>query len=277
MKQIDLHVHSLASDGAMTPTEVVEYAIEKGLAAFALTDHDTVVGIEEALKAAEGKNIHVIPGVEISCEYNGRDIHMLGLNIDYKSKEFIEKLEAAHASRYLRNEKMVKKLANAGFDISMEQINEEFPDAIITRSHISKHLMMKGYVSSITEGFKTLLDPGTPYYVPRERISPKEAIKWIHQAGGKAILAHPLLYHLSDEELWRLVCKLEYHGLDGLEAIYSCNVGNDRANMIKLAEEFDLHLSGGSDFHGINKPDIDLMTGKGDLYIPAMLLDDLGI
>lgn len=277
MKQIDLHVHSLASDGTMTPTEIVEYALEKGLSAFALTDHDTVAGIEEAMKAAKGKNIRVIPGVEISCEHNSQDIHVLGLNVDYKNKPFIEKLESAHTSRYFRNEKIVEKLSKDGFDISMEQIYKEFPNAIITRSHISKHLMRKGYVSSIAEGFQAYLNPGAPYYIPRQRISPKEAIHWIHQAGGKAVLAHPLLYPLTQKELWKLVYKLEACGLDGLEALYSCNVNKDQANMIKLAEELDLCISGGSDFHGINKPTIDLMTGKGDLYIPEMLLKDLGL
>lgn len=275
MNFIDLHVHSLASDGTFTPSELVDYAVKKGAVAFALTDHDTVAGVEEAINASKGKPVRVIPGVEISCEYNGKDIHILGLNIQYKDALFQERLASANASRYLRNEKMINKLAQAGFDISLQQIQEEFPDAIVTRSHISKHLMMKGYVSSITEGFHTLLDPGTPYYIPRERISPKDAIQWIHQAKGIAVLAHPLLYKLDDAELHTLLSTLHQYGLDGLEAIYSCNKGSDEENMINLANKFQLSISGGSDFHGANKPDIDLMTGKGDLYIPSQILENM--
>lgn len=275
MNSIDLHVHSLASDGTFTPSELVDYAVQKKAVAFALTDHDTVAGIHEAITASKGKPIRVIPGVEISCEYNGRDIHILGLNIDYKDAVFQERLASANASRSTRNENMIRKLAQAGFDISLQQIMEEFPDAIVTRSHISKHLMMKGYVSSITEGFRTLLDPGAPYYVPRERIAPKDAISWIHEAKGIAILAHPLLYKQNDAQLHTLLSTLQQCGLDGLEAIYSCNKGSDQENMIHLANKFHLRISGGSDFHGANKPDIDLMTGKGDLSIPAQILDNL--
>ncbi len=275
MKQIDLHVHSLASDGTFSPSELVRYAEEKGLFAFALTDHDTVNGIPEALQAAKDSAVRLIPGIELSCEYEGRDIHILGLNIDHEDPELLSHLEEFRSSRTVRNQQMAALLAENGFDISMEALTEEFPGAVITRSHIAKHLMQKGYVSSIEQGFDQYVGMNAPYYIPRKRLAPQQAIQWIHHAGGRAVLAHPLLYRLSPAKLWELTALLKACGLDGLEAIYSRNESGDEENMKKLAADFQLAVSGGSDFHGANKPHIDLMTGRGDLYVPASLLEKL--
>lgn len=277
MKLIDLHVHSLASDGTFSPSALVDYAIQKRLSAFALTDHDTVAGIEEALAAANDKPVRVIPGIEISCQYNGQDIHMLGLNINYKDSTLLQRLSDARKTRDTRNDKMIALLAANGFDISKEQIAAEFPDAVITRSHIAKHLMYKGYVSSITDGFDRYVGPQAPYYIPRERISPETAITWIHDAGGRAVMAHPLLYHLPPEELDTLTASLKDARLDGLEAIYSRNEGEDEQSMCALAARHGLAISGGSDFHGKNKPGIDLGVGRGNLSIPESLLGPLGL
>ncbi len=275
MKQIDLHVHSLASDGTLTPEELVKYGAEKGLSAFALTDHDTVSGIDRALGAGKEYGIRVIPGIELSCEYNGQDIHMLGLDIDHRDPVFLSRLEDFCRSRDIRNRQMTEALAKDGIDISMEQLLQEFPGAVLTRSHIAKHLMMKGYVSSVSQGFERYVGPLAPYYIPRRRISPEKAIRWIHEAKGKAVLAHPLLYHLAPEQLRELLTQLKQAGLDGLEAIYSQNTGEQEAQMKQLASEFRLAVSGGSDFHGSNKPGVDLMCGKGNLFVPETLLAPL--
>ncbi len=272
---IDLHTHTVLSDGTMTPEELVGYAEKKGLYALALTDHDTIGGIEAALLAASDKRVTVIPGIEISTTYQSRDIHILGLNIDRTDPGLLRHMEAYRQARMERTEKTARLLAADGYDISIEQLEEEFPVSVLTRSHISKHLMMKGYVSSITEGFRTMLDPGCRWYVPMGRISPEESIRLIHNAGGKAVLAHPLLYHFTPEELDAFVGHLKDEGLDGLEAIYSLNSGSDEADMKALATGYRLPITGGSDFHGSNKPDIDLGSGKGDMSVPRELLEPL--
>lgn len=275
MNWIDLHVHSSASDGTLTPAELVAYAKEKGLSAFALTDHDTVAGIDEARRAAAAVGLTLIPGIELSCKHEGQDIHMLGLGIDPGCPVLLTHLEDIQHARAVRNEIMLARLSEAGFDVSLKEFLETFPGASLTRTHIARLLMQKGYVASIQEGYERYVGNHSPYYVPKECLSPIEAISWIHEAGGKAVLAHPLLYHMSEEKLHAFVAQLSAHGLDGIEAIYSCNEGTDEDCMLALAKEFDLCVSGGSDFHGANKPSIDLMIGKGNLRIPAQLLDAL--
>ncbi len=279
MNYIDLHVHSTASDGSYTPSELVRYAIEKGLIAFALTDHDTTEGIDEALNEAELINdfspIKVIPGIELSAEYKGKDIHILGLNIDYHNKEFQDKIEYFRNIRAERNVKMIKLLNKHGFKITEEQLQERFKDAVITRAHFAIMLVECGYVKDKDIAFKKYLNPGCPCYVPRTRINVIDAISLIHLANGKAVLAHPLLYHFSEEELDSLVALLKANGLQGLEAIYSSNKWNDESRMKQLAQKYDLFITGGSDFHGLAKPTLDLGIGYGNLKVPAELLSNI--
>lgn len=279
MNYIDLHVHSTASDGSYTPSELVRYAIEKGLIAFALTDHDTTSGIDEALNEAELINdfspIKVIPGIELSAEYKGKDIHILGLNIDYRNKEFQKKIEYFRNIRAERNVKMIKLLNKHGFKITEEQLQERFKDAVITRAHFAIMLVECGYVKDKDIAFKKYLNPGCPCYVPRTRINVIDAISLIHLANGKAVLAHPLLYHFSEEELDSLVALLKENGLQGIEAIYSSNKWNDESRMKQLAKKYDLFITGGSDFHGLAKPTLDLGIGYGDLKVPEKLLSNI--
>ena len=279
MNYIDLHVHSTASDGSYTPSELVRYAIEKGLIAFALTDHDTTSGIDEALNEAELINdfspIKVIPGIELSAEYKGKDIHILGLNIDYRNKEFQKKIEYFRNIRAERNVKMIKLLNKHGFKITEEQLQERFKDAVITRAHFAIMLVECGYVKDKDIAFKKYLNPGCPCYVPRTRINVIDAISLIHLANGKAVLAHPLLYHFSEEELDSLVSLLKENGLQGIEAIYSSNKWNDESRMKQLAKKYDLFITGGSDFHGLAKPTLDLGIGYGDLKVPEKLLSNI--
>lgn len=265
---VDLHVHSAKSDGTFTPSELVSYALEKGLTAFALTDHDTVDGIDEALEAAKDKPITVIPGIEYSTEYHNRDIHIVGLFIDHKSPVFTEYLTRFQQSRTERNYKLCANLRSADIAITYEALLEMFPDAVITRAHYAKYLLSKGYVKSIKEAFDRYLGDHTPYFVHREKVTPKEVIQVTLQAGGVPVLAHPVLYKLGKEQLDILVSTLTEQGLKGIECIYSTYTNSDEREIKALAAKYNLLPSGGSDFHGANKPGLDLGVGYGRLYVP---------
>lgn len=292
---IDLHVHSTRSDGTYTPKELVDYAVLKGLKAFALTDHDTVDGLDEAIQYAEAlrqkqaeklqaaacdkaacKHIpEVIPGIEFSTEYQGRDIHIVGLYIDYKDKEFTRYLQSFIDSRTLRNQKMCRLLTEAGIDISYDKLLEEFPGSVITRAHYAKYMLNHGYIKSIKEAFERYVGDNCPYFVPREKVTPAQAVELTLKAGGVPVLAHPILYHMSDARLDKLVAELTESGLMGIEAIYSTYCTADERKIRNLAKKYKLLISGGSDFHGSNKPGLDLGVGYGKLYVPDEVLDNL--
>ncbi|MBR4356595.1 MAG: PHP domain-containing protein [Butyrivibrio sp.] len=275
MRAIDLHTHSTYSDGTFSVKELIDRAHEKELAAIALTDHDTVDGIDEAIEYAAEKypDLEVIPGIEFSTENEGKEVHVVGLYIDYHDKEFIDGLSAFIDSRTGRNIKMCKKLSEeAGIPISYEVLTEEYPGTVITRAHFAKFMVENGYVNSRNEVFDRYIGDHAPYYVEREKISPEDAINSILKAKGVPILAHPILYRLSDERLEALVSKLKDAGLVGIEAIYSTYELRDERQIKELAKKYDLLISGGSDFHGANKPDIDLGTGCGKLFVPEDLL-----
>lgn len=274
-KYIDLHVHSNASDGTYLPSELTEYAIEKGLYAFALTDHDTIAGIEEAKNKANGKVI-VIPGIEISADFHGTDLHILGLCVDYKNENFLNKVEKFKRLRYERNLKMIEKMNECGFPLTKEILFSRYgSDASITRAHFARYLLDEGFVKTKDEAFKKYLCKGGPCYVSRVLMTPKEAIESILEAGGYPVLAHPLLYKFDHDRLMGVISYLKELGLMGLEAIYSLNSVEDDNFLKKTAKRYGLFITGGSDFHGSNKPDIDLGVGKGNLYIPKELLDSM--
>ena len=272
MGQVDLHVHSTRSDGTYTPTELVNYAVEKGLSAFALTDHDTIDGIDEAVAAAKGKPVTVIPGIEYSTEYLGRDVHIVGLFIDYKAPAFVEYLSRFKQSRIDRNHKLCKNLQGAGIDITYDALIQMFPDAVITRAHYAKYLLAKGYVTSLKDAFTRYIGDHTPYFVHREKITPEEVIQLTLEAGGVPVLAHPTLYHLGNEQLDILVSTLKSKGLVGMECIYSTYSPAEEREMKALAAKYELIPSGGSDFHGENKPGLDLGTGYGKLYVDESIM-----
>ena len=277
MNYIDLHVHSNKSDGTLSPAMVVEHAAKCGLSAIALTDHDCIQGIREALDAASGLSapIRIIPGVEISAEYKKRDIHILGLMIDPENEALQNALNEALSERDRRNEKMVENLRRIGMDITMEDLLFGTKDTVITRAHFARCLIAKGYVKNSEEAFKKYLNSDTPYYVCRTYMSPKDAIHLIKNAGGIPILAHPLLYHLTLAEIEELIALLKSYGLAGVETIYSNNTGNDESIVRGLAHKFNLLITGGSDYHGANKPSIEIGIGKGNLKIPESILDSL--
>ena len=282
MRYIDLHVHSNCSDGTLTPEELVLRGIKNDLVAFALTDHDTVDGVARAVKkAAELANhIQVIPGVELSCQYDvspdrNVEIHILGYQIDYANETLLTTLQKVAKERDNRNKKMCDNLQKAGYPISYEELTEKFGNLIITRAHFAKLLLENGGVPSMDHAFHTCLAIDSPYFVNREYLTPKNAIALIQSAGGIPVLAHPLLYKMSVSEIRTMLDTLKSYGIRGIEAIYSRNHGTDEAFVRKLADEYELFITGGSDFHGSNKPDIEMGTGTGNLRIPVMLLENL--
>lgn len=277
MNYIDLHTHSNASDGTFPPAQVVERAFQKGLKAIALTDHDTVSGIDEALTAAKTfhNQIQVIPGTELSVAYQNRDIHILGLFIDHHDPYFQETTNLLIQRRELRNKKMITNLQQAGIPITIEALTQNNPDTVVTRAHFARFLVENNIVSTPNDAFCKYLDTTTPYYVPREYIQPEEGISLIRHAGGVPVLAHPLHYKLSPNELESLLERLVSAGLMGLEVMYSNHMTQDENYAKQLARKFHLLPSGGSDFHGTNKPAIDIGSGRGNLKVPYSYLETL--
>ena len=265
---VDLHVHSNKSDGTFTPSELVTMAIKKNLTALALTDHDTTDGLEELANAAAGKPLAVVPGIELSTEYEGKDIHIVGLFIDPTQSDFRAHLKAFVESRDDRNRKMCANLQEAGIPISYEALQEANPGSVITRAHYGTWLSEHGVVSSVADAFSKYLGDHTPYFVPREKVTPQQAVSLIQKAGGLAILAHPILYRMSRERLDILVRRLKEVGLTGIEAIYATYNSREENQIRQLASKYNLLLSGGSDFHGFAKPKLELGTGYGHLCVP---------
>lgn len=283
MKTIDLHTHSTYSDGSCSVEELFSLAVNAGLSAFALTDHDTLDGYFPLLKVAnkhneglpEEERIEVLPGVEISAGYKDGDIHILGLLVDPNDAPFRHLLKTAERERDGRNKKMAENLKMAGLPVTYEKIVKASPDSIITRAHFGKFLVDKGIVSSYQEAFETYLGDNTPYYVPRKFTTPKDAIQGILKAGGVPVLAHPILYRLPAKELTDLVRELVGYGLRGIETIYSTYSEKDEDFIRSLSKRFNLLITGGSDFHGAPKPNIKIGVGKGNLKIPYEILEKL--
>ncbi len=271
-ERIDLHVHSTHSDGTYTPAELVALAAKSNLRAFALTDHDSISGVCEAQDAAVGTEIEVVSGVELSCEYNGTEVHMLGFYIDPENESFRKKLELFRRLRDERNQKMVALLAAEGLNITYDRLLAENPDRIITRGNIAKYLVDHGCVKNREIVFDRYLGDHCRCFVPREKIAATEAISLIHAAKGVAFLAHPLRYHMNLEHVRKFLLFLKEFGLDGVEAIYTSHQPGDERNMKAIAEKAGLMISGGSDFHGTNKPHIRMGYGTGRLYVPYEIL-----
>lgn len=210
----------------------------------------------------------IIPGIEFSTDYNGKDVHIVALNIRYDDPEFNQHLENFLDSRDGRNKKMAEKLREVGIGISYEGMLETFPGCVLTRAHFAKYLLEYGYVRSTKEAFERYLSPGCPCYVPREKVTPRQAVEIALEAGGIPVLAHPMIYHFTNAQLEELISDLKEAGLVGIEAIYCTHNQADERYVRTVAKKYDLLISGGSDFHGAHKPGLDLATGYGKLYIP---------
>lgn len=271
---IDLHVHSTASDGTYSPSDLAVYAKQKGLQAIALTDHDTISGIEVCQKKGEEIGLTVIPGIEFTAEHWGKEVHILGYYIAYHNEAFQKRLAELIKTRNKRNEQILEKLTQAGFPLTLDDLLEDAtPDTVITRANIAKTMLRKGYIKSMDEAFKYYLGANCPYYVPRKRLTAHEAIELIHSVNGVAVLAHPMLYGYDYVDLTQLLRSLKDIGLDGVECLYSTHKKADTMHLLQVCSNFKLFPTGGSDFHGSNKPNLDIGTGYGDLHIPDNLLD----
>ena len=270
--RVDLHTHSSFSDGTLTPTELVKLAAQTGLSSIALTDHDTTDGVCEALAAADRYGVEVIPGVELSTDYYGKDIHIVGLFIDFRDEAFTARLHALREEREARNGRMAGKLTDAGFPMTIVELHQEFRESVLTRAHFARFMMSRGYVSTIVEAFEKYIGEDCPCYVPREKVTPQDAVRMILRHHGIPVLAHPMQYKLGDEVLRRLVGELKDAGLAGIEVRYCTHTEEEVSYLSAIAEEFGLMKSGGSDFHGENKPGLSLGTGYGDLEVPAEYL-----
>ncbi len=272
---VDLHVHSNKSDGSLSPSDLVLEAKKKGLKAFALTDHDTVDGIDEAMAASENSGVTVIPGIELSTEYEGKDIHIVGLLIDKEQPAFQDKIQEFVDSRIQRNRKMCQKLTEAGCPLTYEELVDEFPGAVITRAHYAQILLKKGYTKSLKEAFERYIGDRGPCFIPREKITPEDGVKLILSAKGIPVLAHPLLYGMGKERLQILVDRLKDAGLEAIEAVYCTYSPSEETQMREFAKKNGLLISGGSDFHGNAKPGLEMGTGYGKLYVSEEILDEL--
>ena len=272
---IDLHVHSTESDGTLTPEDLVAEAKKAELAAFALTDHDTCQGVGKAMPLAASAGIELIPGIELSTDYHGKEVHIVGLYIDIENEQLLKKTAEYRKCRSERNALMVEALQKEGLSITMEELVAENPDCVITRANIARFLYEHGQIKSVREAFDRYIGDHCKCYVGRLKVASTDAVRLIKEAGGTAILAHPLLYGLSNTNLQKMIDELKPAGLDGLEAIYSTYTTGEEQQMKRLARENGLLISGGSAFHGSNKPDIALGRGRGHLYIPYSVLETI--
>ena len=276
---IDLHLHTTCSDGSLKPKELVDKVSTLGIKAIAITDHDEICGCAEAVEYAKGKNITVIPGVELSIDYplQGKNhLHLLGLFIDVHNELLNNALERLRAARRSRAKRIVEKLKQIGYDLTYEELSKSAGDGSIGRPHVAALLRQKGIVKQEAEAFRYFLGRGGPAYVPKEKMDLNSAIEVIHKAKGLAMLAHPIsLGYKTYELLGKEILKWQGLGLDGIEAYYSRHDRYLTDWLLAFARQHGLAVSGGSDFHGKAKPDIQPGSGYGNLKIPYHVYEDL--
>ena len=246
--KVDLHLHSTASDGTLSPGALVRRAAEEGFTTLALTDHDTVAGIAEAQAAAREAGIRLIPGVELSCGAQ-KEIHILGYGIDPQNEPLLAFSRHRREEREARAQKMVERLAQAGMPIPLSRVHE-LARGVVARPHVARALVEAGYASSVSDAFDRFLVPGKCGYVPREDVRVAQAVALIHGAGGIAVLAHPMQLKLGDMAIDALVREWKGQGLDGLEVYHPSAQNNHAAMLLHLARREGLLVTGGSDFHG---------------------------
>ncbi len=272
---IDLHTHSTASDGTNTPTELLKAAVEAGITTLALTDHNTTAGLKPFLDAAEGMPLRAIPGVEITCELQREELHILAFNLPEHTFDKVQTVMKEVLDRAEQSKRdMVARLYQAGYHIDYDAIQRAHPDAVINRAHIAKALLQAGYVTSVSEAFDTLLCEDAGYYHPAKRLQAEDAIRHILDWGAIPIWAHPF-FALETDQVERFLSILVPKGLMGMEVYYSTYTKMQTKAAMKLCKQFGLAPSGGSDFHGSIKPDIRLGIGRGELDIPKNIADRL--
>jgi len=279
---IDLHCHSTASDSDRTPTQLVEHAKKLGLQTVAITDHDTIDGVEEAMEAGKRLGVTVIPGIELSADFPNGTMHILGYHIDTENPVIKKDLAEKQEYRAKRSLIMIDRLNGMAdkngkpIQITREEVAEVASGtSALGRPHIATVLMNKGHVGSVKEAFATLLSEKSPAYLPNMKMSPAECINLIHQAGGIAVLAHPYQTRLSGAALDEKVGELAKLGLRGIETFYSLHSEEQTKEYEGLAAKYNLVKTGGSDWHGSIKPNIEMGSGVGDLFVPPSVLEDI--
>ena len=271
---IDLHTHSTASDGTFTPAELAVEAHRAGLSLFALTDHDTVAGVAEALQAGSTLGIRVLPGIEISVEWQPGELHLLGLGIDITNKTLCDLMQYAQEKRHQRNRKIIEKFDKAGIVIDEEKLAQVAGGAVIGRPHFAKYLVQEKKAKSIQDAFLKYLAKGRPFYIEKECLPLTEAIEAIKAARGVPVLAHPMSLYLSWGKLPETIAQFKEQGLVGLEAWHSGARYGECIRLQALAEELNLIVTAGSDFHGANRKDVHLGRTANNLPIEDCFFTD---
>ena len=271
---IDLHTHSSASDGSLSPAALMHHAKKAGLAAIALSDHDTTAGLHEAAATAKEIGIELLNAIEFSVQ-SDTETHIIGLMIDPDNEVLQDAIARSQKQRIDRGYLTAEKLTALGMPVTFEEAQALAGGDVIGRAHFAKVMVQKGYVSSVKEAFDRYLAAGKPAYVGGHVLTDREAIEIIHKAGGVAILCHPHLIKLSDSDLFNYMQKLVCYGLDAVEGYYTEFTPEMEKTFRYFAKKLGLLLSGGSDFHGANKPTILIGKGYGNLAIPYSILDAL--
>lgn len=275
MSRIDLHLHTTHSDGSFSTQEVMAFAKQAGVTALAITDHDIIEAIPEATAIGTELGIEVVPGVEISSRLGESELHILGYFLHWTDPLLNQRLATLRDSRHDRNPKIIRRLNELGIDITYEEVRNLAGTESVGRPHIARVLMDKQVVTSAKEAFDRYLANGRPAFVDRELPEPAEAVRWIREAGGVPVLAHPTWVRTSAEGLRSLLHQLKEAGLGGIEVHYSTHTPSQTTEYLDLARQCDLLVTGGSDFHGVTKPDIEVGIGRGQLKVSEKLLDPL--
>ena len=275
MSRIDLHSHTTFSDGSFTPTELISLANKKKLDILAITDHDTTDGLSEAMKATKDLSLELIPGVELSSQFQNREMHILGYFINLTNPQFQARLKALRSTRIERIRHILDRLHLLGIDISLTDVEQCAGIGTIGRPHIAQVLLLKKYVPSIKDAFEQFLGSRGKAYVQRAVPEARDIIGWIIDAGGVPILAHPYWEGLNKEESIAACQTLADQGLQGLEVFYGTFSARQISFNLGLARQFDLLMTGGSDFHGTLRPDIALGKGRGSLHVPQKAMERL--
>jgi predicted metal-dependent phosphoesterase TrpH len=270
--RIDLHMHSVFSDGLKTPTELVTMAKNNGLAAISLTDHDSLGGIPELMQAGKDMDLEVISGCELSCEFAGRDLHVLGYGVDHENNEFQDALLKFRDTRHDRGVKIIEKLNALGIDIKLEDVLAKADGAALGRPHIANVLVEKGLVGNVNEAFDKYIAEGGPAYVPKYKMSPSDATTYIHNAGGLAFTAHPGIFMENRSEMLEL---LEF-GFDGIEVFHPKHNPARRQELKSIADERGLLVSGGTDYHGFAGRDLPMGSEEVSYELLAAIKERLG-
>ena len=269
----DLHTHSIYSDGTLSPEQLVIKAKEVGVRALALTDHNTVDGIQPFLTAGKNFGVETVAGVEITCDYNGKELHVVALFIQDCLMDMQKFLEIPKIRKEENNKLLADNLIKNGYDVDYAKIKAQTVGSI-NRVHFANELIKKGYIKSVKEGFDTILSEKAGLYVPAPRLTAFEVIDFIKSKNAVAVLAHPML-DLTEQELFEFLPQAKEHGLDAIEVRYSRYSESTQEFCEKTAKRFGVLMSGGSDFHGENKPDIMLGAGEGNLKVPYEFLEQL--